>query len=191
MDVFSNNIGKFFICRDVTHERKAEMALREVAETDILTGLWNRRYLQQYLSRSTKNTIQTIIFFDLNEFKQINDTLGHQFGDYILHSFALMLQHVFAADICVRLGGDEFIVCICQSLTEAELRSRLDALFTEMESFNAHVPMEFPLTVSVGITHTESDATNWKEILSRADKAMYSAKRQQYGTTTNSVRWLE
>lgn len=191
VDIFSNNIGKFFICRDVTHEYRAEMALREVAETDTLTGLWNRRYLQQYFTGSTKNIIQTIIFFDLNEFKQVNDTLGHQFGDYVLHSFALMLQHVFTADICVRLGGDEFIVCICQALTEAELQSRLDTLFTEMEAFNAHVLMEFPLTVSVGITRTESDASNWKELLSRADKAMYSAKRQQYGTTTNSVRWLE
>jgi len=158
------------------HESKAEAIAASLR--DDLTGLANRRELMNVLADSLSAGAKlSVVYADLDSFKDVNDAYGHEIGDQLLKSVAAGFAYLAdGADIAARLGGDEFAIII--SGPESAERSR--ELARNMISFLAE-PMQFggrvaSVSVSAGIVDVEGGAAGSEEILRRADIAMYAAK---------------
>jgi len=146
---------------------------------DDLTTLYNRRYfcqqIQEKLREAEKSNIPlSIVFIDLDHFKNVNDTYGHTRGDAVLKGFALFLKNQLRQDDTVfRYGGDEFI-CI---LPNTNYKQAMGISQRIIERCRRMEFSQIRLTVSIGIASFPKDATDWKALVEVADKNMYSAKR--------------
>lgn len=168
---------------DITARKRAEEQLRHDASHDVLTGLINRRALFGELSRalvdaSRRNIRTGLLMLDLDHFKDINDTLGHDRGDAILVAAGQMLTRVVRhQDRVARLGGDEFAI-LCQDLEQgvqlADVGARLVAAFQHPLDVGED---RFSISVSVGIAVGEPGATA-DDLMREADLALYEAKRE-------------
>ncbi len=107
-DVFNHVAGKLCIFRDVTVERDLEKQIRHSSNTDFLTGLYNRRCFYQYIHNNRGSRTVSLMYIDLDRFKEVNDTYGHKVGDAVLVHTADVLRQLFRDDFVARLGGDEF-----------------------------------------------------------------------------------
>jgi len=172
------------ITREINELKHAEIALQDIATHDTLTGLPNRYLmfdrLNQLIVRAERSpTSFAVLFIDLDGFKRINDTRGHDVGDLTLRAVAERLsQSVRAADTVARIGGDEFVI-----LLEA-LRANGDATAVA-QKIHAAFEQPFPLpggdakvTVSIGVGLYPEDGRDAEELLKAADVAMYRAKRE-------------
>ncbi|WP_374495104.1 diguanylate cyclase [Zoogloea sp.] len=156
--------------------------LREQANRDPLTGLYNRRYLDSTLERELARckrggTPLALILIDIDHFKQVNDTYGHQAGDEVLLRLAAMLASMArAGDVACRYGGEEFLL-LMPTMPLASARERAEALraaFADMEvSFGA---FKLRTTVSVGIAAYPGHGISADELIRNADTALYRAK---------------
>jgi diguanylate cyclase (GGDEF)-like protein len=163
--------------RDVTAEKSLEESLRDLANIDELTGLPNRRALENELDRRLRGGGElSLLFLDLDRFKDVNDTLGHLVGDRLLIEIGSRLRRSCRSDDFVaRLAGDEFIV-----ITETEPEVVADRIRSELA-----MPLEVGDSVlsaqaSIGVTRaTARDSA--VSLLGRADAAMYEAKRARGG----------
>lgn len=156
--------------------------LREQANRDSLTGLFNRRYLEGTLERELsrckrENAPLTMLLLDIDHFKLVNDTYGHQAGDEVLRVFARALQEsARAEDIVCRYGGEEFLLVMPKMpLSIARERAvRLLELFRQTTvSFEA---LRIPVTTSIGIAAVPDHATTVENLIRCADQALYRAK---------------
>jgi len=153
------------------------------ANHDPLTGLYNRRYFNQVieteLSRSERyEHALSFLMIDVNRFKEINDTFGHQTGDEVLQSVSgLLRQAVRETDLVVRYGGDEFLVVLLETLDETDsIIQRIDAAMNEKNRTNSTIP--FPVTLAIGSARWKPSSSETLEaVLARADKLMYEAKK--------------
>jgi diguanylate cyclase (GGDEF)-like protein len=168
--------------KELSEQLAAAKQFYREAITDPLTGLANRRMaedcLQREMSRARRRSIPlTIVAFDLNNFKQINDRYGHAAGDMILRAFALKLLHKRRGeDMAVRLGGDEFLLLLpeCPAEQVPILLQRLRPC--EVNFQGVRLPVEFSSGVAT------YDATESAEqLLERADQALYADKRARKG----------
>lgn len=175
-------IGRLWIYEDITRERQTAEQLIYLAERDALTGLFNRRRLQEELSRllaiaERHNTKGALIFFDLDEFKYVNDTFGHRAGDTMLIRIAGEVGALVRRnEILSRLGGDEFAL-LMPDASEKEA----EALAERVVRAIAQIPFRFEgqnfrLTTSLGIALYPEHATTTEELIAHADAAMYQAK---------------
>ena len=145
-------------------------------EIDPITGLRNRSSLDSELRRNAPRNRETaVLWLDLDYFKKINDTLGHNTGDQILKEFAdVIARQIRSSDIAARYGGDEFVIALFNGGLRgaSSLASRiLDA--TRHHAFSAGSP-----TVSIGIATGQAEASStWEGLLKSADQAMYRAKQ--------------
>jgi diguanylate cyclase (GGDEF)-like protein/PAS domain S-box-containing protein len=184
-----NVAGAVIVFRDITATVTLEEKLTHSAEHDFLTGLPNRMLLndrvRQAIALARRNTGRVAaLFLDLDGFKHINDSLGHQIGDKLLQSVATrLLTCVRAPDTVSRLGGDEFVVLI-QELQHPEdagtTAGRLLKTLAEVHCIDQH---EIHLTASIGVSIYPSDAGDAETLIRNADIAMYHAKkkgRQKY-----------
>ncbi len=159
-------------------------SLRELADRDALTGLFNRRYLAEavpgLLSRVARQHERiTVILIDLDHFKIVNDRYGHQMGDFVLQGFAELLLDSFRAhDICCRYGGEEF--CVLMSDTDdAAAKIRVEELLARMSErvFVSDDKLLSGVGFSAGIVSFIADVkTDMDLVLRRADQALYIAK---------------
>ena len=176
--------GAVIVFRDVTATRMLEEKLTHSAEHDFLTGLPNRMLLNDRVSQAIalarRNAGRAaVLFLDLDGFKHINDSLGHQIGDKLLQSVATrLLASVRAPDTVSRLGGDEFVVLI-QEIQHPEdagaTAGRLLKTVTNVHLINQH---EIHLTASIGVSVYPSDAQDAETLINNADTAMYHAKKK-------------
>ena len=167
---------------EVVERRQAESKLNYLAYHDPLTGLANRRYFLERLETSLSdaarnNTRVAVLFIDLDQFKQVNDSLGHGIGDELLVSVAAGLcEHVPLIDMLARLGGDEFI-CVMEAVRTDEdvamLAREVIAAFDNPFRLGGH---ELYLSASVGISVFPNDGASVGDLLRNADTAMYRAK---------------
>jgi diguanylate cyclase (GGDEF)-like protein/PAS domain S-box-containing protein len=169
--------------RDISTRKSREQTLEQMANYDPLTGLANRRYFKEHLDRSmayaVRNSIQlAVLCIDVDLFKRINDTFGHEVGDEFLRDFAARLRRVLReTDLPARIGGDEFIVVL------PDVGSREGACFVAERLVAAlsnewHVGNHsFHATVSVGVAVYPDHSKDSTELLRCADQAMYAAKR--------------
>jgi diguanylate cyclase (GGDEF)-like protein len=154
--------------------------LWDMAVTDSLTGLYVRRYfmvkLQEELLRAERYTnILSIVMADLDGFKTINDTYGHDAGDRVLKAIGQFLQqNIRDVDVVARYGGDEFVIMIPEAAQDAAyiLSERLRKQFSEQKLES--IP---PITISLGIATYPLDGTELGDLIKKADSAMYAAKK--------------
>jgi diguanylate cyclase (GGDEF)-like protein len=163
--------------RLVADHRRALESLADLADRDPLTGLANRRALE----RRTRELPASdrglgLIFVDIDHFKTVNDTYGHDIGDALLVLIGQRLVHsTRSADIVSRVGGDEFVIGSNGDLAAtAALAERIEA---EIKGTPFHVGADsVTVRVSVGFSHTESDDVDTSALLTAADRSMYAAK---------------
>lgn len=166
---------------DITEGKRNELIVQQMAMNDHLTGLPNRYRLTEDLdemipSMESKKAEGYVIFFDLDGFKLINDTLGHQVGDDLLKEIGVLLQsNKYIGDKCYRYGGDEFVILCYDDNADA-----LDYILEYLEDIFTHpvVVDGEPLKcgASVGVSHYPYDDTKTSELVRKADQAMYSSK---------------
>lgn len=167
---------------DVTARKDAERQLRHHAAHDPLTGLPNRRLLQQRFAKVLEQTRFTgrpgaLLFCDLNHFKLVNDSYGHEAGDHALREIATRLSTaVRHGDTVARLGGDEFAV-----LAEDITGDDLSTLITRLEdAVSRPLPnIDIQVTTSVGTVPITPTTTDLDTLLHEADQAMYTAKKNR------------
>ncbi len=168
--------------RTIRRLRSQTEQLTQLAHTDPLTGLANRRYLIEQLEREFDRAKRyrrplALLYIDLDGFKSINDRFGHLFGDEILRSLAMAMRAVLrSTDLLSRIGGDEFAVLLPETTVKGaigvanKLRKALGAYGT---SLGTSVP---PLTFCAGVAQMRDEDETIDDLLARADQAQYSAK---------------
>ena len=156
----------------------------EMAVTDPLTGMHNRRYLDSHLERlferaRSRGRPLSVMMTDLDRFKSVNDTHGHDAGDEVIREFARRVRrHVRGADLACRYGGEEFAIIMPDTPADIAHRvaERLRAQI-EGEAFDAGQGRILDVTVSMGVATISGADTNASAILKRADEALYEAKK--------------
>lgn len=178
-------VGTAGMARDITERKEAEARIEYLAHHDPLTGLLNRRRLEalgeEHLSALADGEQAALIFIDLDNFKSLNDTLGHRLGDEALVTLSERLQALVGQQGWVaRFGGDEFVLLIMPSAARSpdELVEHIPDRLAEPLEISG---FRLQVTASVGISFFPRDADNFDELLRCADLAMYHAKRQGAG----------
>lgn len=144
---------------------------------DELTGLYNRKGLQDLIYDYANNNIVNVLFLDLDNFKTVNDLYGHAEGDRLLKSFAQLLNSMAKNAFPVRLGGDEFVVIYKGRLSRDTINSSIDFLYDKIQNMKAESIGFSVVGVSVGIVHNASlTPDNLSSLLHNADLALYNAK---------------
>ena len=176
-DFFANFVGTLHIFRDVTMERGFQARLKTIAYTDQLTGLYTRRYLYENVKPNMSSDSISLLYIDLDNFKLINDSYGHHFGDKILKKTGKLLQTLCPDDICVRMGGDEFLIAIIGQTSIEELTEKANGIIRSLKDHFPGTALLQPLSVSIGIANM-SGGSNVKldELLRKSDMALYQAK---------------
>ncbi len=173
---------------DSTERKKNEQRILHQAHFDSLTDLPNRFLaldrLSQLLNDAVRNNKRVgVLFLDLDDFKKINDSLGHDIGDRLLVEASLRLRSVIRGDDTVaRLGGDEFIILLNNILSAADAQPLAEKLLSAFRKPFRIAGREFMVTVSVGIAIYPEDGTSTTMLLRNADSAMYGAKSQGRNT---------
>lgn len=178
------NISNFIsVMEDITEEKKIKDRLEKLAHFDTLTGLPNRalfidRFQQALNWAERHNTLFTLLFMDIDHFKEVNDAQGHDIGDELLIKFAeRLVSAIRKVDIAARLGGDEFTVILTETSDHREAMVAIEKILVEIEK-----PLElngkpYQIQCSIGAAMYPIDGTDCESLLKKADKSMYEAKK--------------
>jgi diguanylate cyclase (GGDEF)-like protein/PAS domain S-box-containing protein len=171
----SHYVGVF---SDITTRKTTEKELLKLANTDPLTELPNRSFFQaSHNNIVRRDTHHALICLDMDNFKKINDSLGHQTGDVLIKQIAKRLQRIAGTDAtCYRLGGDEFSILIDKSTDVHRITHFAQTILDNMARPFLINKQEFVLGASVGIAFYPEDGSTPQELLKNADTAMYFAK---------------
>lgn len=189
----NNNISHFVgVFSDISDRKAAEEELRKLANSDTLTGLPNRSYFQANQSRLVHNrTPHALLVFDLDHFKKINDSLGHEFGDILLCRIGeRIISGTRKQDTVYRLGGDEFGLIIENTNDIHTITTIAKEILKNIAQPIKIKTHEMVLQSSIGIVLYPDDGASPQELLKNADTAMYHAKNNggdQYQFFNNSM----
>lgn len=168
--------------RDISEQKQAEARIRHLAQYDVLTGLPNRTLLTDRVNQAI-NIAQrnhqhlSLMFFDLDRFKNVNDTLGHSVGDQLLIEVSHRLQDVIREqDTVSRIGGDEFVLMLLDTNVDGAARVAEKLMYLIAKPFQIGLH-EVTITPSIGIAVYPEDGENFDGLLKSADIAMYRAKQ--------------
>ena len=149
----------------------------EMARQDYLTGLATRWYLQEYIRRNQDEQNVTCIYLDLDNFKKVNDTYGHQAGDRALAATAEMMQQKFSDGFCARMGGDEFMIVLLGLRDASDVERKVTAFMAGLMEYYAGQKTMQALSVSAGIAQkTHGDSKTIDRLIHESDMALYEAK---------------
>ncbi len=181
------------IARDLSAQKKYEAQLVFLAEHDTLTGLFNRHRFEHELALEFDNALRTgtrgaVLFLDLDNFKYVNDLLGHRAGDDILRGLAVVLRdQVQGKGILARLGGDEFAILL-PGATPDQAKAVANRILKVVEDQNIIVDGQaITMTTSIGIAFYPEQGKMAEDLLANADLAMYRAKEEG----RNRIRFFE
>ena len=172
------------VARDITARVRAEEELARMAHYDALTGLPNRALLHGRLERAMARadrgqTLLAVMFLDLDQFKEINDSLGHAVGDAVLKEISLRLESCLrTTDTVARLGGDEFTILLEDVRTAEEISRIADKLLRAISERADVAGHELHMSTSIGVTVYPLDDHDSDTLLRNADLAMYHAKQE-------------
>ncbi|MGE0485582.1 MAG: EAL domain-containing protein [Gammaproteobacteria bacterium] len=195
-------IGILGAIHDITTRKQAEDAARHLARFDPLTNLPNRRYFTERLetslaAASRHQRMGALLFIDLDQFKQINDTLGHSVGDALLQAVAERLRNVTRQeDTVARLGGDEFVVLLPEVAADLEACARQAQTVAEKIHSSLGQPFQFEhhqfhITPTIGISLFPEGNKSVDDVLKEADTAMYNGKAAGRNVTRFFRREME
>lgn len=187
-DVEGRIIGRLWLYEDITLERQTAQQLLYLAERDPLTGLYNRHRFQEELNNLIAASLRShqkfaLLYFDLDDFKYINDTFGHRAGDTVLvrtaGEISSIVRHI---EVFARLGGDEFAI-----LSHLQPDDDLNILPARIVTSISSIPLHFRgtnirLTTSVGVAIFPEHGETAEDLVAHADTAMYQAKNQGKNT---------
>ena len=183
-DAKSENANLIFQIQDITEKKQVEEKLQYDATHDVLTGLPNRKFFMSRLEAALETAREnpeykvSILFIDLDRFKLVNDSLGHQSGDDLLIGIAERLRDcVRPSDTVARLGGDEFTVLVKGRYENKEvirIAERVQEKFSQPFNLSGH---DVYSSASIGILHASPKHLTSEEMMRDADTAMYQAKR--------------
>lgn len=185
--------GVAITSRDITERKQQEEALRTLSLVDELTGLYNRRGFMTLAEQPLKQARRghrelVLLFIDMDDFKEINDTFGHSAGDAALVRTAQILKHTFRdSDIVARVGGDEFVVLATDTgATGSEVI--ISRLRQELRERNARDGYPYRLSFSVGASRFDPDAPpSIEELMSAADHMLYAQKKEKRSASLSAV----
>lgn len=173
---------------DITELHENQEKLAYLANHDTLTGLSNRRHFEDHvtsaLGRAQRNEkLGALIYFDLDNFKPVNDTYGHDFGDWLLKEAARRVKSGMRRnDLVCRLGGDEFVVLVQDLDDKKEVFTVADKILDWIKLPFFHESVQVKLTTSVGIAYFDGPNIDADTLIIMADRAMYRAKSEGKGT---------
>ena len=180
-----NFLGRRVSNRDITARKLAEEKLEKLSQTDPLTGLANRRHFMALAEHELSRAIRyggelSVLMMDIDHFKTVNDTYGHQTGDLVLQKLSRLCQEALRAiDVIGRFGGEEFAILLPQTdrMQAQEVAERLRKIIADAETpLESGLPLRF--SVSLGVTTLVGKSTNVDTLLDQADKALFEAKHQ-------------
>ena len=180
-------IGTVGIARDVTKEYEYQQNIVYMALHDQLTGLANRRQLDEFLANLETHQM-VVAYLDLDHFKTVNDTYGHLAGDAALVRTADLIKKYFPDTLNIRLGGDEFLIIFTDGVVSENIPRRMQEFMDDFfASFKEDKRLEV-LSVSAGIAEGKIGHGSFDLLLQRADEALYEAKRAGRGRCVISHR---
>lgn len=178
------------IIRNIDDTKQKTLALKKKAERDSLTGLYNhtalRTQIDQYFEEGGgKEKTNALVVIDLDDFKMVNDTYGHRFGDKVIKEVAQILSATFGEnDIIGRIGGDEYLVFCKDMLEMTVIKEKLTSMFDYFENNPIGLRDKYVVKASVGVAVSPQDGTTYKKLFDRADRNMYAVKRSGKNTYT-------
>lgn len=189
MDQEGKKIGSAALMRDITREKNLEEELRSLSYNDKLTGLYNRRWMEEFIKNEFGRVVRygmslSILFFDVDHFKKFNDSYGHDMGDLVLATISkTMIANFRQTDYSCRFGGEEFCVILTNTGP--------DNAFVVAEKFRKKIEntdiQSMRVTVSIGVSaYPQAQAKSAEELIKLADNALYAAKK---GGRNRVVRW--
>ena len=177
-------VGFRGVGHDITERKHAEQKLNYMATHDVLTDLPNRLMFSQLLNHAVQSAQRNkrqlaVLFIDLDRFKIINDTLGHEAGDQLLQEIASRLKQTLrATDTVARLGGDEFVILIEEVNESSQVATVAHKILSVVIKPMVLMGEECRVTASIGISMYPKDAENEQSLMKNADIAMYFAKEE-------------
>ncbi|XQY91391.1 diguanylate cyclase domain-containing protein [Metabacillus sp. HB246100] len=181
--ISSGQSSPYCLVIDITDRKEKEQKYKQMAYYDELTELPNRTMLNSHLRKALsrakrKNHSISIMFIDLDGFKQVNDTHGHEAGDLLLKEVAIRLNDsVREEDLISRIGGDEFIL-VFEETSKEEVASISNRILDKMKEPFTLLDHHVKISPSIGISKFPDNANSINELIINADKAMYYAKKQ-------------
>ncbi|MEG0108996.1 MAG: sensor domain-containing diguanylate cyclase, partial [Lachnospiraceae bacterium] len=168
--------------KNIDQEKRREFRLLEGVQRDGMTGLYNKQTTEELISslleedQGTKNQ-HAFLMLDIDNFKQVNDTLGHSMGDHVITELAAELKAQFREnDIVGRIGGDEFAVLMKHMDSVAALKSKMERLCKKINNKDFGAEKSYYITCSIGVALYPKDGETYSKLFERADQALYYTK---------------
>ena len=173
-------VGLYGINKDITKQKQLERELELLAYTDSLTGIPNRRAVTQQIESAFISSNKVgVLFLDIDDFKQVNDELGHDSGDKLLIQFTHRIKKILSTNtIFGRLSGDEFVVIIPDLESSNQTEELGNTILRALKQPFYLNGMDVNISSSIGIAYSPEHGKDKKSILKSADKALYCAKEQ-------------
>ena len=171
----TNVIGRL---SNINDKKLEEDRLRREAQTDMLTGLYNKMTFKQLAEDMLSEGTHALIIVDIDDFKNVNDTYGHLFGDEVILTVASVVRDGFrSSDITGRIGGDEFAVFARDALDENVIRNRCRQITAHLAEIDS--PNGYRISVSMGISFYPRHGKDYPTLFSHADAALYHLKKHR------------
>ncbi len=192
IDINGKYRGLTLISCDISRETRIRDHLRAIAETDVLTGLYNRLYFNRIMEDMGKDfqygTSVLLVMVDINGLKIINDMLGHLEGDFIIRKCSQILRKsVRKEDLLFRIGGDEFVI-LMKNTDLKEGKVVMERIRAQCEEWNNTRGKPYGLYLSMGVSSAIT-AAEFKTLLHRADQAMYWDKKEFYAEREGIIHY--
>lgn len=179
--LFLGIVVNYFVMRTKISEIINHMHIKRQRDTDDLTKLLTKAAAAKRIDEYVNNESGTaaLLVIDIDNFKQINDQMGHAYGDAVLRIMGNCIRETFhSTDILSRFGGDEFIIFLPHTEQKNVVEERVEALVHEMNSQLKVTENTVVITGSIGIAFFPTDANNYEELFQKSDEALYQSKRK-------------